>query len=177
MDKHSFNSAGVMDALRRFGSTHAMPALRSAGGYLKNEAQAIGSDLLHTIKNPSSLLPTKEQIIGQPGEFVRQFQNGELHKPNGLLRSAFKPRGKLDAAFMYGLPAYSLYQAAQAPEGHRAEAIGDVLGNFAGGMLGSPLGMVGNMAGSMGLGSLGRSIGHTIDQSGQKSIYGDTQGY
>lgn len=168
MDKIALQTAGVMDALRNFGL--------AAGKEIAGAGRGIVNSVVDVARNPMKLIPTgaqiKREVIGNPGKFMRQFQNGRLFDRSGMYGMTFKSRGPLHAALTYGLPAMSIYQAAQAPEEFRGQAIGNALGSVAGGFLGGPLGAVGQMVGSMALGSLGQNVGKSFDRSPQNSIYG-----
>lgn len=107
----------------------------------------------------------KRFLVGHPAQAWDQLQKGKLLDPgHGLLRKAFTPSGPMDAALMYGLPAYSAYNAMQSPAGHRGSMLGQLGGSIAGGFLGQPLGMVGQMAGSTLLGNLGDTVGRQFDK-------------
>lgn len=115
----------------------------------------------------------KRMMIGEPTKFMSQLRRGELHKPGGMWRESLKPSGILDAALMYGMPAFGLYQAAKAPPEQRGSAIGGTLGGAVGGMLGMPLGMVGNTVGSTLVGRLGQSLGHSFDSPPRRPGFAD----
>lgn len=109
----------------------------------------------------------KTLLVGDPSKYIKQLRQGTLLGPEGAVRKAMDPRASTplgtvaNAALMYGLPAYGVYQAATSPEGQRGSAVGSALGGVAGGLLGGPLGMAGQIGGSI----LGSSLGETLGRN------------
>lgn len=113
----------------------------------------------------------KETLVGRPGMFWDQLKNDKLFSEGGMLRNAFSPGnlntwgGKVNAALMYGMPAFNLYQAATAPPEFRGRAVGGMVGSTLGGIVGSPLGAIGQTVGGTLLGSLGGTVGKSFDHT------------
>lgn len=111
----------------------------------------------------------RRMMVGEPINFYNQLRDDKLFDEGGLLRRAFDPGnlntwgGRAQAALMYGLPAYGMYQAAQAPRDVRGSTVGEMLGSTLGGFAGVPLGIVGQMGLATLGGHLGRSVGSVAD--------------
>ena len=118
------------------------------------------------------IAPTvKSLLIGDPSEYWEQLNNGKLFSRKGMIAQTLNPVVKgspgwtaLQAALMYGLPAYGLYQAAKAPAHARGSTLGATIGGLIGGTVGAPLGLVGNMAGGALGASAGESLGRTFNE-------------
>jgi len=106
----------------------------------------------------------KQFMLGDPKKFYTQLKNNGLFAEDGMLRNVFKTAplntkgGLAQAAMLYGMPLYGLYQSAQAPAEARGSAVGSMIGSTLGGFAGTPLGMVGQMGG----GVLGGQFGHAL---------------
>lgn len=133
------------------------------------------------VKQASSLIKTL--LVGDPGKYWKQLQSGKLFRRGGMIAKAMDPvmrdpaihpvlRGlgtAANTAFLYGLPAYGVYEAMQAPSGHRGSSTGVALGSVLGGIIGMPLGLVGNMAGSRLGGALGEALGRNFNRDDRRS--------
>lgn len=154
---------------------------------LINKAQGYGAELnaLRQLpidkKTPEVLAKIKKLtestkgLISRSKEFASPWQKmQELAKtpfnPDATIRGSAKAYGDLarmgghyatsaiGPALMAGFPAYSLYQATQAPEGQRANAVAKSLGETAGFLATGPLGILPSIAGSM----LGSHLGGKV---------------
>lgn len=134
-----YKTAGMLDAARRFGSS-LRAGIPKAGTFVR------------------------QQVVGEPLTFAQQFKDNTLFQKGGLYNQAIVPRGKVQTALMYGLPAISVAQAAQMPDEMKGSATGATIGSTIGAIAGTPLGAVGQMAGSSALGSLGESVGSLFDR-------------
>jgi phage tail tape-measure protein len=122
----------------------------------------------------------KTMLVGDPSRYLKELRAGSLFAPGGVIRqsmdprisgvfgSAEKPAGRwgtaANAAFLYGLPAYSVYQAATAAPEQRGSAVGSAIGGAAGGVMGGPLGIAGQIGGSILGGSLGEALGRNFNR-------------
>ena len=107
----------------------------------------------------------KKFLIGDPAKYWKQLNSGKLFSRKGMIANTLNPVvpgspviTALQAALMYGLPAYGLYQASKAPAQSRGSTMGAAIGGLIGGTVGAPLGLVGNIAG----GSLGAAAGESL---------------
>lgn len=114
-------------------------------------------------------------MFGDPGKYFQELRHGKFFSPGSLFRASLDPRINhfspttnkiltgLNAAAMYGIPAYQVYQASKLPESDRGTAIGSSLGAALGSTLAAPLGVVGNIAGTTLGSALGSNVGHAFD--------------
>jgi hypothetical protein len=121
-------------------------------------------------------LGLKELLVGQPERYLSEARTGKLFTRKGLLAQSMDPRVKLgpkwlhgpltglNAAALYGLPLYSVYQGLAGPAHERGSAVGSTLGSLIGSTLGMPLGIVGATAGNILGSSLGESLGRTFNK-------------
>ena len=107
----------------------------------------------------------KDILIGDPSRFWKEMNSGKLFTRHGAIAQGLNPHvpGRpwmtaLNVGLNYGLPAYGLYQTAQAPASSRGSALGGAVGGLAGGLIGAPLGALGSMAG----GTLGSALGEGV---------------
>ena len=107
----------------------------------------------------------KDFLIGDPSRFWKEMNSGKLFTRHGAIAQGLNPHvpgspwmTALNVGMNYGLPAYGLYQTAQAPESSRGSALGAAIGGLAGGLVGAPLGLAGNMVG----GTLGSALGEGV---------------
>ena len=123
--------------------------------------------------------------FGNPGRYFQELRHGKTLSPGRLFRQSLDPRitgfkpltnkalTALNAAAMYGVPAYETYKAYQRPESDRGSAVGSVLGVTLGSTLAAPLGLVGNIAGS----TLGSALGGTVGSAFDARPSGSPQPY
>jgi hypothetical protein len=102
-----------------------------------------------------------------PGYARSVRDNGLLPTAKAGLQSQWAGSGARGKALMVGLPALSLAQAAQAPEGEgsgHGERAGRIIGGAVGG-LAAPLSLAGSLAMSAGLERAGGAVGKTVDRA------------
>lgn len=156
------NQRGADDALASFGLIKEAISLRGIAGGAKNV------------------------MFGNPRQYWNELKAGKVFSRDGMIMRSLNTRhteplpvsiwghhlGNIsphaltaaDTAMTYGMPAYSIYQGMQAPEGARGSATGSTLGSIAGGMLGAPLGAVGSVGGSMLGSALGENLGRSFNR-------------
>lgn len=138
-------TAGNAAALRAYGVKQA-----SEGTFLSDVLQA-----------------AKTQLVGRPGEAIRQIRAGELFHPEKGLYTLGLPKTTGQWAGALAIPAALTGLTAMAtPKENRGELVGNVAGQFAGSLLGGPLfGSLGQLAGGAILSSLGGALGKEYDRS------------
>lgn len=106
----------------------------------------------------------KRELVGDPSLFMQQAREKTLLAPHGVLRNAFRPKGALHAALMYGLPVVGAlpYLMGEFPQKRRA--LGQLVGGTVGSIAGSPMGILGSMAGGHLGGTLGGYVGGELDK-------------
>lgn len=113
----------------------------------------------------------KDILIGDPSRFLKEMNSGKLFTRHGAIAQGMNPHvpgnpwmTALNIGLNYGLPAYGLYETAQAPASSRGSALGSAVGGLAGGLMGAPLGLAGNVAGGMLGSSLGEGVGRLFNK-------------
>lgn len=114
----------------------------------------------------------KDIAIGDPSRYWKELNNGKLFTRDGAIAQGMNPHvpgspwlTALNVGLNYGLPAYGLYQTAQAPASSRGSALGSAVGGLAGGLIGAPLGLAGNVVGGILGSSLGESVGRVFNKN------------
>lgn len=113
----------------------------------------------------------KDFLIGDPSRFLKEMNSGKLFTRHGAIAQGMNPHvpgnpwmTALNVGLNYGLPAYGLYETAQAPASSRGSALGSAVGGLAGGLVGAPLGLAGNMVGGVLGSSLGEGVGRLFNK-------------
>jgi len=111
---------------------------------------------------------TKEFMVGTPTKFLDEIRQGKAFRRGSMMHKSMKPSGPMDAALLYGFPAYETYHAAKGPSEGRAARIGGALGGSLWLPTFRPLGMLGSSAVAMAGHSVGSGLGRLFDKAPQQ---------
>ena len=107
----------------------------------------------------------KEFMVGEPSKFMKELQQGKAFSRGSMMRKSMTPSGPLDAALLYGFPAYETYHAAKGPAEGRAARIGGALGGSLWLPTFRPLGLLGSSAVAMAGHGVGSGLGKLFDKA------------
>ena len=115
----------------------------------------------------------KELMIGQPRAAAKELGEGKFFRRGGMFWESLKPKGLLDAALIYGFPAYEMYGMSKSPQGLRGRNIGEILGGTALGWgMWKPFGLLGSIPAGIAGAYLGRGLGKALELPEKKpSMY------
>lgn len=118
----------------------------------------------------------KDILVGNPTKYLNQLRKGTLFTRKGMIAEMADPRVKtgpswargprtaLNTALLYGMPAYSVYEAAKTDPESRGSTVGSTLGSIAGSTVAAPLGILGSLGGGALGGALGESVGRLMNK-------------
>ncbi len=107
----------------------------------------------------------KKFMVGEPTKFMQELKQGKGFSRGSFIRRSMVPTGPLDAAMIYGFPAYETYHALSGPSEGRAARLGGALG----GSLWLPtyrgLGLLGSSAAGLLGHEVGKGVGGLFDKA------------